>query len=199
MNFIVGDGCGHIFLFEKPLKKCCSVFLKRKLREKALFKTASETNQLTIFIFLINGYSSVNIFCILIFSDAFKNHFKIGIIPSCTKEFGRNSGRSAIYSFETNSHQRGYAACLKMFYNEINTLTNDSPVVKSILEIIYKTFQFDSLDFMNSGNIGTPRLVPISSAKMDVLQFLRHILLQHVDLLQVQDILNCVAGKVVWC
>lgn len=134
-----------------------------------------------------------------LFSHCIEGYKNSGIIPSCMKKFGRKSGRSAIYSFETNSHQRGYAACLKKFYNETNKLTNDSPVVKSILEIIYKTFQFDSLDFVNSGNIGTPRLVPISSAKMDVLQFLRHILLQHVDLLQVQDILNCVAGKVVWC
>lgn len=124
--------------------------------------------------------------------------YKIGgRLPIFEVEFGYKSKHNAVNFFETTSRQRGYATCLKKLYNETIELTNDSPAIKSITKIMCETFESENFetirDFLNFRSIDTSRLFPISSAKMDVLQLLRRILLQRVDLAQVQEIFDSFA------
>lgn len=117
-----------------------------------------------------------------------------GRLPGLEVELGYKNRHNAVNFFETTSRQRGYASCLKKLYNETIELTKDSPAIRSITKILCETFESDTFDtirdFLNFRSTNTSRLFPISSAKMDVLHLLRHILLHHVDLMQVQAIFD---------
>lgn len=120
-----------------------------------------------------------------------------GRLPGFEVELGYENRHNAVNFFETTSRQRGYASCLKKLYNETIELTNDSPAISSITKILCETFESDTFDtirdFLNFRSTDTSRLFPISSAKMDVLNLLRRILLHHVDLMQVQAIFDSFA------
>lgn len=132
----------------------------------------------------------------LLFNHCIEGYKISGRLP-IEVEFGYKSRHNAVNFFETTSRQRGYATCLKKLYNETTELTNDSPAIKSITKIMCEAFESENFetirDFLNFRSIDTSRLFPISSAKMDVLQLLRRILLQHVDLMQVQAIFDSFA------
>lgn len=132
-----------------------------------------------------------------LFGHCIEGYKRGGRIPGFEVELGYLNSRKAVNFFETSSRQRGYASCLKKLYNEAIELTNDSPTIKNITKILCETFESDTFetigDFLNFRSIDTQRLFPISSDKMDVLQLLRHILLHHVDLMEVQGVFDSFA------
>lgn len=110
-----------------------------------------------------------------------KGYMNSGRVPDLEVILGYKNKNRAVNYFETTSRQRGYALCVHRLYIGTNELKTDSPVIMSIAEIMKNVFQSQTIDFFNDIHIqDNSRLLPISSAKLDLLQLLHQISLEQV-------------------
>ncbi|XP_048770118.2 uncharacterized protein LOC125676270 isoform X2 [Ostrea edulis] len=113
---------------------------------------------------------------------------KEGRVDNDTEIFGYKKRFYTVNYFEIDSRQKGYLRCLQILYDASGILSPESPVLTEIIALMHGLFGPPTLSFMdNKGDAISESILPISSSKMEVLQFLDKILLQHLDTVKVNE------------